>query len=358
MGRINTIIKGTGSYIPENTIKNEHFLTANFLDNAGNKIDLPNEEIITKFHAITDIKERKYASDNMVASDLSYLAAKDAIDNAGIDKETIDCIIVGHNFGDIKADSYKVDILPSLASRVKEKLGIKNTRTIAYDILFGCPGWVQGMIQGHIYIKSGEAKRVLVIGTDTLSRIYDKTDRDSMLYADGAGATIIEGVESDTETGFLSHLTETHTEEHTYNLWMGDSFDPNDKDNLYLKMNGRKLYNYALSNVPQVVKDSIDKAGVKYTDIKKILIHQANAKMDDAILKRLFRLFGIKEIPKDIMPMTISELGNSSVATVPTLLDLISKGKMNGHSINSGDHIVLASVGAGMNINSIVYRVP
>jgi 3-oxoacyl-[acyl-carrier-protein] synthase-3 len=123
-------------------------------------------------------------------------------------------------------------------------------------------------------------------------------------------------------------------------------------------MDGRKLYQYALSNVPGLVKQSLEKAGVNLNQINKVLIHQANEKMDKAILDRLFKLYEESEAPDDIMPMTIKKLGNTSVATVPTLLDLILRKKMDGHTINPGDTIVFASVGAGMNINSVVYRVP
>jgi 3-oxoacyl-[acyl-carrier-protein] synthase-3 len=137
---------------------------------------------------------------------------------------------------------------------------------------------------------------------------------------------------------------------------MGKSYDPGHHgDELYVKMDGHKLYEYALKTVPLVAKESIEKAGVGINDIKKVLIHQANEKMDEAILKRLFKLCG-GEYQAEVMPMIISWLGNNSVATVPTLLDLILKGKMNGHQIVSGDIIVLTSVGAGMNINSVVYR--
>ena len=102
----------------------------------------------------------------------------------------------------------------------------------------------------------------------------------------------------------------------------------------------------------------MDKLNLHVNDVHKVLIHQANGKMDDAILKRLFKLYNIKEVPESIMPMTISWLGNSSVATVPTLLDVIARGEMEGHSVGSGDNVVLASVGAGMSINSIVYKMP
>ena len=139
---------------------------------------------------------------------------------------------------------------------------------------------------------------------------------------------------------------------------MGPSYKPELKDrgDIYLKMHGRKLYQYALEHVPQALKDCLDKSNVHLRDVKKVLIHQANGKMDDAILERLYSLCGISNMPEDVLPMTISWLGNTSVATVPTLLDLILKGKMEGHEINKGDLVVFASVGAGMNINGVAYR--
>ncbi|MFO7657367.1 MAG: ketoacyl-ACP synthase III [Bacteroidales bacterium] len=357
--RIYSIIAGTGSYIPAKIVKNDDFLNNEFFDPQGNKIDLPASEIIQKFEEITEIKERRYVKDNQVASDLAYLAALDALESSGTDKESLDYIIVAHNFGDVGHKSIQTDILPSLASRVKEKLGIKNHRTIAYDITFGCPGWLQGMIQANYFLKSGDAKRALVIGADTLSRLSDPYDRDSMIYSDGAGATILEAVESDKPVGILSHAFRTDTEGHAYNLYMGKSNNPAYKINeLFIKMNGRKIYEYALKTVPQVVKESLDIAGVLLENVKKILIHQANAKMDDAIVKRLFRLYKEIKDPELIMPMTISYLGNSSVATVPTLLNLIMTGKINGHHLDRGSIAVFTSVGAGMNINSMVYKFP
>jgi 3-oxoacyl-[acyl-carrier-protein] synthase-3 len=140
---------------------------------------------------------------------------------------------------------------------------------------------------------------------------------------------------------------------------MGNSNNPEYQGNeLFLKMNGHNLYKYALKYVPQLIKATLDKAGLALNDIKKIIIHQANEKMDEAIVKRLFSLYNIKEVTCGIMPMIISWLGNSSVVTIPTLLDLIMKKKLNNHHIEKDDNIVFASVGAGMNINSIVYRMP
>ena len=354
-----SVIRGSGKYIPSRIIPNNHFLNSEFYNDQGTEIASNQQEIIDKFEKITGIKERRYVTDDLVASDMGYYAAKDALKSSGIDPESLDYIIFAHNFGDIMASNKHTDLVPSLASRVKHKLKIINPKTIAYDLPFGCPGWIQGMIQADYFLKSGDAKKALVIGADTLSRICDPHDRDSMIYADGAGATILEAVESDQPVGILTHNTRSDTIEHAFELWMDDSYNPKYIGNeVYLKMYGRKLYNYALTHVPQTVKDSIDKAGLTIENIDKILIHQANEKMDEAIIQRLFKLYGMKSYPKEKVPMTISWLGNSSVATVPTLLDLILKGEMDGQKIIPGNRVVFTSVGAGLNINSIVYKFP
>jgi len=353
-------IVATGSFIPERKVSNNYFLNYIFYDQNGNLIDDTTENIIKKFYDITNIEERRYALPEQQTSDLAYLAAKDALESSGIDKETLDYIIVAHNFGDISIENPQINILPTIACKVKEKLKIKNPNTIAYDILFGCPGWLQGLIQANYYIKSGDAKRVMIIGADTLSRVSDVHDRDSMIYADGAGATILEAIESNEPTGILSHKTRTDAIEHAYNLWLGPTYNPekqNDK-RLYIKMNGHKIYEYALTYVPEVVKQCIDEAKIEPLNIKKILIHQANAKMDIAILKRILKAYKLKVDEEKMMPLTIGFLGNSSTATIPTMLDLIFKNKLKNHHVSSGDHIVFASVGAGMHINAIVYKIP
>ena len=357
-GKIYSVIKGTGKYIPSNTVKNEDFLSTEFYDGYGKKSTKPNQEITDKFEEITTITERRHVSNDLVTSDIAFFAAEDAINSSKINKEELDYIIVAHNFGDVKHDNRRSDLVPSLAARVKHKLAILNPNCIAYDLSFGCPGWLQATIQADYYIKSGDAKRILVIGADVLSRISDPNDRDSMLYADGAGAVILEGKESDTPIGIIAHATRSDTYQFSEMLYMDKSFNPDGehKDTLFLKMNGRKLYQYALTTVPQAIQTALLKSKTPLSEIKKVLIHQANGKMDDAILQRLYALYDIKDIPKDVMPMTISWLGNSSVATVPTLLDLILKGELKPHEINKGESIIFASVGAGMNINAMIYK--
>ncbi|MGA2296608.1 MAG: 3-oxoacyl-[acyl-carrier-protein] synthase III C-terminal domain-containing protein, partial [FCB group bacterium] len=328
------------------------------------KIAKTNKEITEKFEEITGIKERRYVTEDLVTSDIAFFAAKDALDSSGIDKESLDNIIVAHNFGDVRPDNRRSDFVPSIAARVKSKLEIENPRTVVSDIAFGCPGWLQGVIQANSFIKSGISNKALVIGAETLSRISDPSDIDSMLYADGAGAVIIEGRISEEPIGIISHATRSDTLEHSKMLWMDKSYNPEFyDDDLFLKMLGHKLYKYALQTVPELLKECLEKVKLSLDDIKKVFIHQANEKMDVEILKRLFDLYGVYDIVKDfiydIMPMTISWLGNSSVATLPTLFDLFTKGKLEQKQpINHGDCIVFASVGAGMNINAMVYKMP
>ena len=359
MSNIYSIITGSGSYIPTQIIKNESFVDVDFYEANGVKIDKPGQEIADKFEEITTIAERRYVTDDLVTSDISFFAAQEAIKSSGIDQEELDYIIVAHNFGDVHKENKYLDMVPSLAARVKHNLGIKNPYTVAYDIPFGCPGWLQGVIQADYFIKSGDAKKVLVIGADTLSRISDPHDRDSMLYSDGAGAVILEAKESKTPIGILAHKTRSDTLIYSKMLFMGKSYNPDfgEENNFFLKMNGRRLYQYALENVPQTVKDCLDSCSLDIKQINKILIHQANGKMDDAIVQRLFKLYDIKQTPDNVTPMTVQWLGNSSVATVPTLYNLITNGKIDGHSIHSGDHLVFTSVGAGMNINAFIYKV-
>jgi 3-oxoacyl-[acyl-carrier-protein] synthase-3 len=284
-------------------------------------------------------------------------AAELAIQDAGIDPETIDQIIVAHNFGDVLPGTIQTDTIPALASRVKHQLGIKNPNCVAYDILFGCPGWIQGVIQADSFIKSGMAKRCLVIGAETLSRVVDSHDRDSMIFSDGAGACIVEE-DTNTNSGILASSVQSHCLDEAYFLYLGKSYHPEgDEATRYIKMKGRKVYEYAIKNVPLAMKECIEKAGVDIHDVKKFFLHQANEKMDEGFIKALYKLYDIRIVPENIMPMSIHDLGNSSVATIPTLYDLVKRGKYKEHQLHKGDIVIFASVGAGMNINAICYRV-
>lgn len=352
---MNIKITGSGSYIPNRIVANADFAKHEFLDEEGAPLAYSNEVVADKFRQITGIDERRYVDSDLLTSDIAFFAAQRAIEDSGVDPETLDYIIFAHNFGNVKNGTIQTDLVPSLAARVKHSLRIKNSKCVAYDILFGCPGWLEGVIQAQAFIKSGMAKKCLVIGAETLSRVVDPHDRDSMIYSDGAGASIIEA--TDEEGGILAHETASFTYDEAYFLFFGQSYNKtHDTDIRYIKMYGRKIYEFALSRVPQAMTDCLVNSGVALDDVKKILIHQANEKMDEAIVNRFYKLHG-KTTPERVMPMSIHKLGNSSVATIPTLYDLMRKGQLADQELNKGDIVLFASVGAGMNINAIVYKI-
>lgn len=353
----NTVIIGSGSYIPSKIIGREHFLDSIFYTDEGELIDKANEEIIQKFVEITEIENRRYLEDGEVNSDLGCYAAREAIKDADIDPENLDYIIYASNFGDVGSNGNS-DFMPSMSSRLKNKLEIKNRHCINYDMIFGCPGWVEALILADTLIKANKAKLILVVGAETLSRVTDPYDRNKMIFADGAGAVVVKATD-DTTVGLIADNTVCDNQLELFYLENAPSLKKDeDREAMYIRMHGRKIYEYALKNVPVAIKDTIDKAGLNLEDIDKILIHQANAKMDYAMISRLHKLYGKKEYDHDIAPMTIQQFGNSSVATIPTMFDLIAKGKMEGHTFKEKSHILFASVGAGMNINAVIYRFP
>lgn len=355
---INSIITGSGHYLPERIIKNSDFSDYEFYDEQGIRIEKPVEETIAKFEEITEIAERRYANPEQLTSDIAVIAAKQAIANAGIDKDELDYVIVAHNYGDISAEYRQADVMPSVATRVKHKLGIKNNHCRPYDMLFGCPGWIEGLILAHQLFQGGVAKKALIIGADTLSRATDPHDRTALIFADGAGAVILEAKESDQKEGIISYETVSDSlDEMSYLMSDKSLKEEYEGSALNIRMKGRKVYEYALRKVPALMKRVIDRAGLQISDIDKILLHQANAKMDHAMIERLFKLYNTST-PENVAPMTVQKFGNSSVATVPTMFDLISKKQLDSHEFRPGSRIILGSVGAGMNINAIIYKFP
>src|SRR5258705_1109014 len=355
---VRTVITGTGCYIPPVIKTNQDFIEQDFYAEDAQPIVVPTDEIVNKFQDITGIEERRYIPEDMNSSDMAIIAAKLAIEESRINPEELDQVILAHNFGNVIKHTIQTDVLPALASRVKHALGIKNPDCVAYDILFGCPGWLQGVIQADTYFKAGVAKKALVIGTETLSRVIDKYDRDSMIFSDGAGAAVLEARPADsTASGILSWSVQSHCADEAYYLHLGKSYFPGADPRIrYMKMKGRKVYEYAMHHVPAAMKDCLDKAGIPIKQLKKVFLHQANEKMDEGIIRRLYKLYGVKEVPEHIMPMSIHKFGNSSVATIPTLFDMVKKGVLDNHDLQTGDVLLFASVGAGMNINAVCYR--
>ncbi|CAN5722444.1 ketoacyl-ACP synthase III [soil metagenome] len=356
MSQSTSVITGTGCYIPSEIKTNRDFAINSFYGEDHLPVKGSQLEVVDKLKLITGIDERRYAPCELSTSDIGAIAAKNAIEDSGIDPETLDQLIVAHNYGNVMKHNIQSDTVPSIAARIKHTLGIHNSNCIGYDILFGCPGWLQGVIQADAFFKAGIAKKALIVGAETLSRIIDVYDRDSMIFSDGAGACVLEFKDND-NSGILSYSMQSHSMEEAYYINFGKSNFPGADPRIrYIKMKGRKVYEYALKHVPEAMKDCFDKTGLTLNELKKIFIHQANEKMDEAIVRAFYKLYDTPK-PENIMPMNIHYMGNSSVATIPTLYDMVLKKTISGHNVAKGDVILFASVGAGMNINAVCYRV-
>lgn len=445
-----SVILGTGMHdiSSDRVISNESIQSCIFFDAKKNRIPLPTPEIVTKFEAITGIRQRHYAANDKLTSTLGIEAGENAINSSGINRDEIDCVIFAHNFGDVATKKDKVDSVPTFASRIKNHLKIENPAVIAYDIavggndalldlklvkehlglnshdlvlvvhdyeteamldiaeeqlrkcpiyqeqlhsivvihflgkkqslarkvqenlhlnhpnilvydlFFGCPGFLQATIQADALIKDGKTKKALIIGAEILSRVAEKEDRDYMIYADGAGAIILGTVESSTPIGILSHKVRSDTIQDAFMITMGNPYNPNtDPQEIFLKMLGTRVHRHALSKIPSMIKEALEEAGLSIQDIAKMVCHQPNPLMLEEIARRTFELLGIP-VPEHIMPIIGDTYGNPSVASIPMILDLINKGKLENHTFKSENIIMFMSIGAGMNINIVFYKVP
>lgn len=351
-----TTIVATGSAMPERRIPNSYFLDRQFLHEDGSPMTKPVEEIVAKLEQITGIKERGYISEKGDSVPLMVNAAEDIIQSWGKDRNQIDGIIVAHNAGNMLEGQEGFHTVPNMAALLKNRLGITNHECFAYDILFGCPGWVQGLIQAHQAIQMGDAKNVLVLAVEVASRLLDPFDLDSMILADGSGGAILSASENENE-GIISYATFSHALEDVNCIYLDKSYNKEVDHPTFFKMNGKDVYRYATTWVPQVIKKALDKANLTVEDVDMFLFHQANGKMLHAFANNLAQMYNIEGLSfEGKIPTTIEFTGNTSVATVPTMLDLINKGKLEGYKIKPGMKVVFTSVGAGMHCNAVVYQ--
>lgn len=350
-----TAITGTGSVIPELLVPNSDFESNEFYDRSGARIERSGNEIVAKLEAICGIRERRYIPFEQDSVDLMTEASRLAVEDAGLSPNDLSGIIVAHNAGNMIPDTGAFHTVPNMAAVLKHELGSTNHDCFAYDVLFGCPGWLQAIIQAHQAIRNGDAEHVLITGLEVASRLLDPHDPDSMILADGCGACVVSPATGD--AGIISYATYSHAVDDNRIIYLGPSLKPDVDGSCYFHMNGRAVYKYATEWVPKVMKNALDKAGTGVSDVDIFLLHQANAKMLEAIACNLAQLCQVHpETFKGKIPSTIEFLGNTSVATIPTMLDLIRKKKLEGFEIRAGDLAVMASVGAGMHCNAIVYR--
>ncbi len=320
----NVGIIGVGSYVPDKVVTN--FDLEKFLDTSD-------EWIRTR----TGIVERRFADDSQTTSDLAAIAAKRAIEDAGISPEDIGLIIVGTNSPDMR--------YPATACLVQDKIGAKNAA--AFDLQAGCPGWIFATTVGAQFVKTGMYKYVLTIGAEVITRMMDKTDRYTyVLFGDGAGATVLGNVEEGGFKSFELYADGSLAEYLTFPAGgskLPFSQEVLDKKLHYTRMNGKEVFKFSVREIGRISKNVINKAGLKPEDIRWFIPHQANLRIIDAGMKRL-------GIPKEKVVVTIDKYGNSSAASIPVALDDIYKqGK-----IEKGDNLLMVSFGAGMTSGAFV----
>ena len=317
-------ILGTGSYVPEKIMTNDDLA----------KIVDTNDEWIT---VRTGIKERRIIDENEGTSDLAFRAAQKAIEDAGIDKNEIDLIIVATMTSDYGT--------PSTAALVQDKLGIN---AAAFDLSAACTGFVYAYSAGHSFVKAGIYKKVLVIGAEAMSRVIDWTDRGTcILFGDGAGAVVLGEVENG---GYLaSHLVADGSGACELLVPAGGTKEPVSKEkidnkDIYLKMNGREIF--AVRVFPETVEDVLAQAGITADDVDLFIPHQANIRIIESIAKRFNQ-------PLDKFFVNLDKYGNTSAGSIPIALDeAIKEGKLK-----KGDKFVATGFGGGLTYGSILVEI-
>ncbi|WP_078595294.1 beta-ketoacyl-ACP synthase III [Evansella clarkii] len=303
-------IIGMGKYVPENVVTNADL---------EKKLDTSDEWIQTR----TGIKERRIASDDTDTSHMSYRAAKEAIDNAGISPEELDLILVATVTPD--------QPFPSVSSMLQHQLGARNAA--AMDVSAACAGFIYGLVTAKQFIESGSCKYVLVIGTEKLSKITDWSDRNTaVLFGDGSGAAVLGNVSD--ERGIIS-----------FELGADGSGGEHIKQEEFLKMNGREVFKFAVRQMGESSMNVVEKAGLSKEDVDFLIPHQANIRIMESARQRL-------DLPPERMSRTVERYGNTSSASIPlSLMYELEHGR-----IKDGDLIVLVGFGAGLVWGSVAMR--
>ncbi|MCP4458510.1 MAG: ketoacyl-ACP synthase III [Cytophagales bacterium] len=315
-------ITAFGTYAPEKILDNEYFERI---------IETNNEWIVSR----TGIHERRVVSEGQFTSDLAVEAIKNLQERSGKSIEDVDFIIVATTTPD--------QIMPNVASQIQNKLGIKNAG--CNDIYAACAGMVYGLQLGHGLICSGAYKKVLVVGSETLSMVTDYTDRATcLLFGDAAGVVLLEPGENDfmafnsgTSGDYGQDLYLSHQKDHVN----GMPIKPNSK----IVQNGRQVFKWVVSNIPVKIRELVAKAGLELDDIDYIIPHSANLRILEAISKEL-------DYPMERIPESISMNGNTSSASIPMAL---SKAQADGR-IKKGQTLLLIGFGGGLTFAGAIIK--
>ena len=321
---IRSVVIGSGHYLPEKCMTNAEITTI---------VDTTDEWIVER----TGIHQRYLAAEGETTSMLATKAAEMAIGNAGIDPTTIDLIVLATATPDYT--------FPSTATQVQAALGIHGGA--AFDVQAVCSGFVYALATADNFIKAGSAKRALVIGAETFSRILDWTDRTTcVLFGDGAGAVVLEapeGAGSNADRGILcTHLRSDGR--HRDKLFV-DGGPSSSMTTGHLRMEGKEVFRHAVANLAETVEETFKKSGVGPDEIKWFVPHQANRRIIDAPAKKL-------NIDPARVVITVDQHGNTSAASIPLAL---SVARQDGR-IEKGDLVLIEAMGGGFTWGSALIR--
>ncbi|HRO15382.1 MAG TPA: beta-ketoacyl-ACP synthase III [Paracoccus sp. (in: a-proteobacteria)] len=319
-----SVIRGTGHYLPERVVENSWF---------EDRLDTTDEWIRSR----TGIERRHFAADDERTSDMAIKAAQAALDDAGLRADDIDAIVVATSTPDLT--------FPSVATMVQAGLGM--TRGFAYDMQAVCAGFVFALANADGLIRTGQAGRVLVIGSETFSRIMDWTDRGTcVLFGDGAGAVVLEGAEAEgtsDDRGILS--TDLNSDGTLRDLLYVDGGVGTTGTAGFLRMQGNLVFRHAVEKLARTAHRALDKAGLTPADVDWLVPHQANLRIITATAQKM-------QLPMDKVVLTVADHGNTSAASIPLALSVAD----DQGRFAEGDVVVIEAIGGGMSWGSVVLR--
>ncbi|WP_438987793.1 beta-ketoacyl-ACP synthase III [Marivivens donghaensis] len=320
---IRAVVKGVGHYLPENVVPNSYF---------EDKLDTSSDWIVSR----SGIERRHFAAEGQTTSDLATNAAKAALENAGITGNDIDAIVLATSTADLT--------FPSAATMVQHNIG--NTRGFAFDLQAVCAGFVFALTNANALIQAGSAKRVLVIGAETFSRIMDWQDRGTcVLFGDGAGALILEAQEGTGSTDDRGILSTDLNSDGSYRDLLYVDGGVSTQSTGVLRMEGKEVFRHAVEKLAQTAHTALDKVGLGSDDVDWVVPHQANIRIIQSTAKKL-------GVGMDRVVVTVQDHGNTSAASIPLAL---SVGVANGQ-IKQGDLVVTEAIGGGLAWGSVVVR--
>ncbi len=321
---IRAVVKGVGHYLPERIVPNSEF---------EETLDTSDEWIRTR----SGIERRHFAAEGETTSDLAVKAARAALDNAGLAPDDIDTVLVATSTPDLT--------FPSVGTMVQEKLGM--TRGFGFDVQAVCAGFIFALTNANALILAGQAKRVLVIGAETFSRIMDWTDRSTcVLFGDGAGALVLEAQDAEgtsDDRGILA--SDLNSDGRFRDMLYVDGGVSTTGTSGKLRMQGNPLFRQAVEKLTATAEAALEKAGLNDDDIDWIVPHQANIRIIQGTAKKM-------GLSMDHVIVTVQDHGNTSAASIPLAL---SVGKQSG-KIKQGDLLVTEAIGGGLAWGAVVLR--